>query len=157
MTATNHALTGSVIALSFKKPELAIPLAFLSHFVLDAIPHFGFDESEGVFVRNKTPMFKAVVSIDVVLFVILTVTLPLITWFSNSNALPWVVFVCMFAAYVPDFVWAYRFILEWRTKKWKPVGRLTRFHQKIQFELEGGLHVEFIWGSIMALAFGILI
>ena len=41
MTGFNHGMTGAVIALTVKKPELAIPLSFLSHFAQDAIPHFG--------------------------------------------------------------------------------------------------------------------
>ena len=39
MTAPNHALTGALIGLSIANPLLALPLALLSHFVLDAIPH----------------------------------------------------------------------------------------------------------------------
>ena len=41
MTTTAHALTGAAIAVVIKKPKLAIPLAFLSHFACDALPHFG--------------------------------------------------------------------------------------------------------------------
>lgn len=43
MIATNHALTGAAIAVVIKQPILAIPLAFVSHFICDAIPHFGVD------------------------------------------------------------------------------------------------------------------
>lgn len=44
MTATNHVLTGSVFAFATAAvlPWWAIlPAAFLLHFVLDALPHFG--------------------------------------------------------------------------------------------------------------------
>ncbi len=41
MTGFNHAVTGALIAGAVGNPFLAIPLAFASHFVLDAIPHFG--------------------------------------------------------------------------------------------------------------------
>jgi hypothetical protein len=44
MTATNHVLTGSVLAFATvgQWPVWAIlPVAFLLHFVLDALPHFG--------------------------------------------------------------------------------------------------------------------
>jgi len=41
MTLTNHLLAGAALAKLLPLP-LAIPLAFLSHFVLDALPHFGF-------------------------------------------------------------------------------------------------------------------
>lgn len=44
MTATNHVTTGAVFAavtVSFLPAWLILPLAFLLHFVLDAIPHYG--------------------------------------------------------------------------------------------------------------------
>jgi hypothetical protein len=40
MTLTNHLLTGAAIAKLLPSP-VAIPIAFASHFVLDALPHFG--------------------------------------------------------------------------------------------------------------------
>jgi len=40
MTGFNHALTGAAIGLAVQHPLLVVPLAFLSHFVLDALPHF---------------------------------------------------------------------------------------------------------------------
>jgi hypothetical protein len=39
MLSTPHLLTGAAIVLTVPQPELSLPLAFLSHFVLDAIPH----------------------------------------------------------------------------------------------------------------------
>src|SRR5437868_12727087 len=40
MTATSHALVGTVIAAKVGDPLLAIPLALLSHLILDMIPHW---------------------------------------------------------------------------------------------------------------------
>lgn len=40
MTGFNHALTGAAIGLAVQQPLLVVPLAFASHFVLDALPHF---------------------------------------------------------------------------------------------------------------------
>jgi hypothetical protein len=40
MTATGHALIGTVIAAKFGNPALAIPIAFASHFAADALPHW---------------------------------------------------------------------------------------------------------------------
>jgi len=39
MLATPHLLTGAAIASSKLPAEISLPLAFLSHFLLDAIPH----------------------------------------------------------------------------------------------------------------------
>ena len=54
MTATNHALSGALIGLAVMQPILALPLAFVSHFMLDAVPHFGFDEHGGHLKNKKT-------------------------------------------------------------------------------------------------------
>jgi len=40
MTATGHAIIGTVIAAKVGDPLLAIPLALASHIVADAIPHW---------------------------------------------------------------------------------------------------------------------
>ncbi|HVW23420.1 MAG TPA: hypothetical protein VHB51_02990 [Candidatus Saccharimonadales bacterium] len=45
MTATNHALTGAILGLAVGNPWVALPAAFVSHFVCDAIPHY--DVSHG--------------------------------------------------------------------------------------------------------------
>lgn len=41
MIGFNHALTGAAIGLAVQQPLMVIPLAFVSHFVLDVVPHFG--------------------------------------------------------------------------------------------------------------------
>lgn len=43
-----HILIGMIIGVQFKSPWLIIPIAFLSHFVLDAIPHW-----DGNFDKKK--------------------------------------------------------------------------------------------------------
>ncbi len=40
MTATGHAIIGTVIAAKIGNPVLAIPIALASHFVADALPHW---------------------------------------------------------------------------------------------------------------------
>lgn len=40
MTATGHAIIGTVIAAKIGNPALAIPIAFASHFVADSLPHW---------------------------------------------------------------------------------------------------------------------
>ena len=53
MTGTNHALSGAVIA-TFLPAPVAIPVAFMSHFVLDAIPHFSVDKEK----KNSHRIYK---------------------------------------------------------------------------------------------------
>lgn len=42
MTATAHALVSAAIYRAIPNPAIAIPLAFASHFIMDAIPHWDF-------------------------------------------------------------------------------------------------------------------
>lgn len=50
MTATGHALIGTLIAGKFNDPYLALPIAFASHFVCDLIPHW----DSGTHFHKKT-------------------------------------------------------------------------------------------------------
>lgn len=40
MTASAHALVGAAIATKIANPAIGLPICFLSHFVLDKIPHW---------------------------------------------------------------------------------------------------------------------
>lgn len=52
MTATGHAVIGTVIAAKIGNPALAIPIAIASHALADMIPHW----DTGVNRRNKTKL-----------------------------------------------------------------------------------------------------
>lgn len=154
MTSSNHVMTGAVIAVAVKRPELAIPLAFLSHFVLDAIPHFGMYEND-VIRRNKHWLFRTVLSVDLPLMIALLVVIPQL---AAAVVAPWIVFSTMAAAILPDSVWVYRFIKEVKTQQWEPGGRFVRFHQAIQwFEQPVGLVVELPWLGAMFFIFDKLV
>jgi hypothetical protein len=154
MTSSNHVMTGAVIALAVKQPELAIPLAFISHFALDVLPHFGIYEND-VIRRNKHWLFRTVLSIDIPLMIVLLVVLPHL---AAAAVAPWIVFSSMAAAILPDSIWVYRFIREIKTKKWQPGGWYARFHQAIQrYEHPPGLIIELAWFVTMATAFDRLV
>lgn len=142
MIATNHALTGAVIALSVKQPILVIPLAFAAHFAMDAIPHFWFKEKD-VFKRNKMKKFQAYLAIDLVLTAIFLITIPLLI---ASDVSAWVVFFGMFACISPDLAWGWRFFNELREKTERKKNRLSELHAKIQWmEVPAGGLVEAVW------------
>lgn len=42
MTATAHALVAGAIVQAFPAPGISVPLAFVSHFVMDFVPHWDF-------------------------------------------------------------------------------------------------------------------
>lgn len=128
MTATNHGLAGAAIALSLHNyPAVALALAFASHFVLDSVPHFGFDEIGGHLKIKKSLFFKILLA-DATLLAALMV-------FLLARGAPILVFSCLFLAGSPDFVWAYRYIFQEKLGKIKPgpMNALSQFHSKIQW------------------------
>jgi membrane-bound metal-dependent hydrolase YbcI (DUF457 family) len=142
MTATNHVLTGATIALTIKQPVLAIPLSFLSHFVLDSLPHFGVPLQD-VFANDKNRFVRIIIFMDTLLTIIAFIIL---TFFVRFHVANWVVFSCMAAAYAPDSVWLYRFISLYKSRILKPENWFTRFHSFIQWgERQWGIWVEAAW------------
>ena len=131
-----------MIALAVKQPVLAVPLAFASHFVLDAIPHFGIHEDDHV-KRNSHWLFRTVISIDTVLAVAMIITIPLL---ANETVGWWIILLGMLAGIAPDTIWIYRFIRLMRNKLVRPYGRVAKFHQNIQWsEQPWGLNIEVVW------------
>lgn len=150
MTATNHALTGAVIALAIKRPEFAIPLAFLSHFAVDAIPHYnpagvkGFNKLKRKF---KDRAFWWIFGVDMIAWPVLLISLPLLL---ITNVSPATIFFSMLAAVSPDFIDGYNFLigLIWH-KKAKPTW-FDRFCIAIQiYEKPPGLAIEALWLALM--------
>ena len=149
MTATNHILTGSVIALAINQPALAIPIAFISHFVTDAIPHFAGMWDDDVFARNRKFLFKFSVAIDTTLSIALLIILPLAL---RDAVSPWVLLACAIAALSPDIGIIYRFFHEVKTQKWDlPKSLFMRFHLWVEWcEVWWGIFVELVWAALMA-------
>jgi len=141
MTASNHVLAGAVIAVGVNNPVLALPLAFLSHFVLDAIPHFGVHKGDPI-ARNKHGLFRFVLTIDVLYALTLAIALPLLL---RDFVAYWVVAGAMLLAWLPDGLWTLSFYYEVRHGRVLPKrGRLQQFHAQIQKESVPGLAVEVV-------------
>lgn len=135
MHTVNHVGVGAGIALLSGRPEVALPLALASHYVLDALPHYGISGDEGftaLFKRGRTwPM----VVVDVIGTILLLVLL---------IGQAWYVYAAAFLAVSPDFVWLQRYYGYERFGKKPPkAGPLTQFHQKIQWcERPWGIYIE---------------
>lgn len=149
MTATNHALTGGLMAIAIPNPMLAVPLAFAMHFAMDAIPHFGLAE-QNVFVRNNHKVFKTVLTTDVLLAALFLVSIPLIL---ESAASALLILACMLACMSPDLVWGWHFYHEVKEGSIRPKRAFSRIHKWIQWsETEQGIIVELLWmAAILAL------
>jgi hypothetical protein len=145
MTATNHMLFGAVLAMGVQRPLLVAPLAILSHFVLDVMPHFGVHKGDHA-KRDRHPLFQYVVLTDTLLTLAFLVALPIM--FGDVVAW-WLLLLGMVSAFLPDAIWIYRFYYEARYKK-KHVStrfaKLHRFHSRIQWgERPWGIVVELAW------------
>jgi len=138
VTATNHALTGAVIGLVAANPLVALPAALLSHYVLDALPHYHTampDEK-----LYKTLGFKLYLMTEALL------CFAIVQFLFFSHPVNWLLAaICAFVAAAPDLLSINQYILIREGKKWKP-NLYTKFASKIQwFERPTGAVVEIVW------------
>jgi len=145
-------LAGAVVAAAIQQPWLVFPTVIASHFVLDIIPHFGVREHNPR-LRNKHPLFRFVLMIDVGLTVALLALLPfilkgIVSW--------WVLLLGMFLAWAPDLMWVREFSKMAKTKKdYLRTSSFEKFHQWIQwFEKPWGIVTEVVWFGAMAVLLG---
>lgn len=139
MTAVNHSVMGAIIAVSVQQPILALPLALASHFLLDALPHFG----AHTVAKSTSREFRAVLLTDAFLTSAFMVT---ITFAGYRAGLPiWLAPTGAMLGWLPDVMWYkhYRSDLRGEEKQW---GKIRRFHKKIQrYEVAWGWRVEAVW------------
>jgi hypothetical protein len=137
VTGFNHGMTGAVIALVIKQPELAIPLSFASHFACDNIPHFGVKKGT---LFNRT--FNIILVSDFLFAVLL---MGILGWqFPEARVRIW---LCMIAAASPDLMWAYYELYLKKIKHRIPkLDPLARFHTWIQWsQTPPGAVIEGVW------------
>jgi hypothetical protein len=150
LTAINHALTGALIGFSVSNPVLAVFLALVSHFILDALPHFGSRVDNDAWIKSKP--FISMVAIDAVL----CFTLVLVIAYNHPLNYVLAAF-CAFVAASPDLISFNRFYSNLKNKKWKP-NLYTKFASKIQwFERPIGASVEVTWFLIMLVSVSLFI
>ena len=139
MTATNHALTGAVIVAAVSNPVIGLPLALLSHFVLDALPHFG---AHTVAQPGKRE-FSAILMTDGVLLISLLIVLTVAG--KSVDLAWWLLPLGGVLGSAPDIMWAkhYRDDIKGDVKQW---GVVRKFHKQIQrWERSWGWVVEVLW------------
>jgi hypothetical protein len=137
VTATNHALTGAIIGLVVASPA-ALPLAFLSHYLLDALPHFGWPEDR--IKVHKSKVFQNYLIAEAFLCFLIVLVL-----FITQPANWGLAAVCAFLAAAPDLFSMGRYFKERAGKLWKP-NVYQEFASRIQwFERPIGGIVEIAW------------
>lgn len=128
MRAVNHALVGSSIAAAIGN-AWALPLAFASHFVLDAVPHF---DDPAKMPLGSRPFWAAVIA-DGILVTMLLVFILL----SGTNSL--LLITSGLLAVSPDAVHL-NLVLR---QKLLPEGSIYAFHRRLQWsETPHGMLVE---------------
>lgn len=138
MTTTSHAVTGAMIATVIRQPFLVIPLAFLSHFVCDALPHFGLDMKFG---EKKMYWWLGIDGTAALLCA------TFLLWYGVRD--PVLLAICGFAAMSPDLAWLY-YGLKGPQLKIAKHDIVTRFHSWIQwYQKVPGIFIDFAWVSLM--------
>jgi hypothetical protein len=140
MTGLNHAATGIAIALIVKKPEFALPLAFLSHFILDSIPH-------SIVSLGKKNVFKLYIIGEALAMVVLT-TICMVIFVDQ-----WLLIgMCALLAFLPDMFWPFFYNGMLRDKPF--FKNFFAFHQGIQWSETGrGWIVEVLYLSVLVIFF----
>lgn len=143
MRATNHALTGAIIGLTVQNPWVALPAAFLSHFVCDFIPHH---DDPSIPMGSKTEIRLLILdALGAVIVASYLFVLRPEAWFVACWA--------AFLATSPDLMWIPRFIQRVRTgKDIEPRNWLEKFHARIQhWARPWGAYVEAVWAVVAVL------
>jgi hypothetical protein len=136
MTNLNHAATGALVAVAVHNPWVGLPVAFLSHFVIDAIPHWDYFEKN--FMMRRVSLV-----IDITLTLYLLIVLSLTVDASRRLVIGGGVL-----GIAPDLMWAPYLITGNRstTHKKNPLHMARRFHFWIQTkEFVQGIYIEVGW------------
>src|SRR3990172_4266767 len=121
MLSTPHLLVGAAIVKIIPEPTIALPLAYLSHFALDSIPHW--DGSP------KTP-FNKKTSFGIIVDYLVGVSLLFIATSGLQNQ--YLFFIGGFLGTLPDFILGtYRHFTSY-FEKYALVAIPNRFHMSIQ-------------------------
>jgi len=140
MTLVNHAAAGAIIALTINKPILSLPLAFISHYALDALPHFGYGRG-GFGEAFKHKLTQVYIAFDLI-------AMPFLIWSLIGTS--WVIWAAAFIATIPDLMWPYVYFGFEKKNLTPPGGPLTEFHSWIQWcHRPWGLIVEIILAVIL--------
>jgi hypothetical protein len=133
MTGSNHVVAGALIATAVVQPAMAIPAALASHFVMDALPHYGDNNQNSWLNRN----FRFVLAIDGLIMLSFFAAIAIM----QPTSWP-LLLLCAFAAVLPDAIWLPHYIADMRGQPIQP-GPFARFSKWIQWgERPWGIYIE---------------
>lgn len=137
-------MTGVGIAFITKNPFAALPLAVLSHYILDSLPHYGFK----VWEQRNQGIFKVVFRTMLVVDVIM---LSLFIQFLIKNNVPGWYYLSGICGYLPDIAWWYIWLIPEKLGTVRSeLNLINRFHRDIQkFERLWGVMPEAVYGLII--------
>lgn len=133
MTASNHVVAGAVIAAAVPQAAIALPLAFVSHFIMDALPHYGDNDNHSWLNRH----FKYVLGVDLFLTAAFLIGLLII---QPTN---WILLVLAgLVAVSPDILWLPYFLADLKHEQ-KEHSKLAKLLKWIQWgERPWGIYIE---------------
>jgi len=139
VTATNHAVFGALTVAVISNPVIGLPLALLSHFALDSLPHFG----AHTIAEPGSREFNSILIFDITLGICVILVVGLAG--SRTGYPWWLLPVGAILGMIPDLMWLkhYRNDIHGEEKHWDKVRHV---HKKIQnWELSWGWIIEIIW------------
>ncbi|HUD04430.1 MAG TPA: hypothetical protein VMR59_00375 [Patescibacteria group bacterium] len=141
MTATGHALIGTIIAAKIGNPALAIPIAFASHYLADTVPHW--DTATNRDRKSKT-RFTIESVVDLLLGFVLSGAL-IALFFPSTN--PLYAILIIIVAQLPDWITAPYLFLGWNIPPFKWSYDLGK-----KFDTEKGLPWGFVNQAVVIVA-----
>lgn len=137
MIGFNHGLVGGLIGKYVPWP-IGIPLALGSHFVLDALPHYGIPHHK----RDGSRFWEVFFTID------FFATLSLAFWAIAHHH--YAMYACGQIAVLPDFVWVAHVVKHGSFDLSGAESRYERWHKRIQrYEVPWGLWIELPLAAVL--------
>lgn len=147
MLESLHSLTGAVIAYKIGNPALSLPLAFISHFVIDLFPHW----NPGINHEKKklgylSPRTTNIIFLDCLLGLFFSLYLSLKVLPNTSQAL--LILAGSFLAILPDLAEAPFFFSNSQSPFLK---KLVKFQSRYQWSvpLWPGIIFQVVYGFLL--------
>lgn len=130
--------------MAVQQPILAVPLAVVSHFLVDALPHFS---SKRLPTSSRAFLYYLATDAGICGAIVLTLAILQPQFWLLAC-------ICAFAAASPDFMWAKEFLAAQNGQKLKSRTNLVmKLHSKVQwYQKEPGLVIELAWAGLMFVA-----